>query len=80
MCGTPIVCYDSTANPELVGENCGYVCPYGDIEQFKNFVEKILKDGKEKYHKTCIEFAQEKFNNEKCLEEYLKLYRELLVL
>lgn len=80
MCGTPIVCYDSTANSELVGENCGYVCPNGDIDQFKYLVGRILDDGKEKYHNSCIRFAQSNFDNEKCLNEYLELYREMLVL
>ena len=30
-CGTPAIVYDSTGIPELIGENCGYVVPCGDI-------------------------------------------------
>ena len=30
-CGTPVICYNSTANPEIVGEGCGYVCEKKEI-------------------------------------------------
>ena len=77
MCGTPIVCYNSTANPELVGENCGYVCKSGEIEEFKELIEKVVNNGKEAYCKSCTEFANGNFSFEKCFEEHLKLYEEL---
>ena len=78
MCGTPIVCYNSTANPELVGENCGYVCHSGEIEEFKELVENIVRKGKEAYRVSCTEFANSSFSFERCFEEHLKLYQDLL--
>ena len=79
MCGTPIVCYNSTANPELVGEKCGYVCQSGEIEEFKELVEKVVNEGKENYQKACVEFAGSNFSSQNCFEEHLKFYQELLM-
>lgn len=78
MCGTPVVCYNSTANPELIGENCGYVCNSDSVEDFKELVMKILEDGKSVYSDSCVNFASENFNVENNYNEYVKLYETLL--
>ena len=31
-CGTPVICYDNTAAPELVGEGCGYIIENGNVD------------------------------------------------
>lgn len=77
MCGTPAVCFNSTANPEVIGEGCGYVCNTDSIEDYKELVLKILNDGKEKYSKNCVEFANNNFTKEKNIEGFLKLYEQL---
>lgn len=33
-CGTPVVCYDTCALPEVITENTGCVVPYGDVDAF----------------------------------------------
>lgn len=78
MCGTPVVCYNSTANPELVGENCGYVCDSDSVDAFKELVMKVLSNGKSVYSESCIAFANNNFNIEKNHKEYIKLYEALL--
>ncbi len=78
MCGTPVVCFNSTANPELVGENCGLVCKTENISDFKDLVMEVLKNGKETYFDACINFATENFVIEKSFVKYVQLYADLL--
>ncbi|MBR2454771.1 MAG: glycosyltransferase [Clostridia bacterium] len=78
MCGTPVVCFNSTANPELVGENCGLVCETEDVLDFKELVLEVLNNGKEKYFNSCINFAKANFVTEKSFEKYVQLYADLL--
>lgn len=78
MCGTPAVCFNYTANPEVIGEGCGYVCQSDSIDKFKELVVKILNDGKEKYSKNCVKFARDNFTKEKNIQGFLDLYQKLL--
>lgn len=80
MCGTPVVCFNSTANPELIGDGCGYVCDTDSVENFKNLVMSILAEGKEKYSERCVDFANSNFTKEKNIKGFLDLYQELLEL
>ena len=76
-CGTPVVCFDSTANPELVGENCGAVVPVGDAQGMLREAREILKNGKKSYSHICRSFAEERFNTEKIFDQYLQLIVKL---
>lgn len=75
--GTPAVCFNSTANPELVGDNCGSVVEVGQIDRLYKEIEEILSKDKSIYSKACREFAEHNFNMEKNLSEYAKLFEEL---
>lgn len=76
-CGTPVVCFDSTANPELVGEGCGKVVASGDWEAMLFQARNIVRQGKNSYSQTCRQFAIERFNTNAIFrqyeEEFLKL-------
>lgn len=76
-CGTPVVCFDSTANPELVGEGCGTVVPVGDVQAMNNAIQQILKQGKEAFSPNCRNYAVEHFQKGKNLKEYLNLFETL---
>lgn len=76
-CGTPVVCYDSTANPELVGDNCGAVVPADDKEAMLNEVRNILQRGKKHHAEFCRRFAVEHFNMEKNCLQYMELFSRL---
>ena len=77
-CGTPVVCYDSTANRELVGAGCGAVLEPGDLEGVANAVRKICNDGKGEYSAACRSFAVDNFAMEERIREYLSLYERLI--
>jgi len=76
-CGTPVVCYNATANPELVGEGCGYVVEKGDLDGVKKAILKIKDDTKAHYSKSCIDYAHKNFDKNECVKQYIELYREL---
>ena len=76
-CGTPVVCYDSTANPELVSDHCGAVVPVGDIDGMLREARTIIKNGKESYSHFCKTFVAEWFDAQKIFGQYLQLF-ELL--
>ena len=73
-CGTPVVCYDSTANPELVGPGCGGVVSAGDREGMLLQAREILQKGKGAYAPACREFALQRFNTEKIFDQYLQMF------
>lgn len=76
-CGTPVVCFDSTANPELVGENCGAVVPVGDLEGMLHAVRQIFANGKASYSQSCRAFAAENFDMQKSMNQYMQLFLKL---
>ena len=78
-CGTPAIVYDTTACPELIGENCGYVVPVSDVEALYEKILKISENGKSFYSDFCIKHARENFEYKKNALEYIDLYKEMLV-
>ena len=77
-CGTPVVVFDSTANPELVGPGCGAVAPPGDIDAMFREITGILANGKKIYADACRRFAVEHFDAKRISGEFAQLYQELL--
>lgn len=77
-CGTPAVCFNMTANPELVGENCGEAVAPGDIDGLMLAIRRVLKNGKDAYSRRCRKFATDNFNIEKSMEQYAVLFNEML--
>lgn len=76
-CGTPVVCFDCTANPELVGENCGAVVQAGDWEGMLQHTRTILSTGKEHYTHSCRSFALQQFDRHKILDQYMEVFQNL---
>lgn len=77
-CGTPVICYNSTANPELVGEGCGYVAEKGRLDEVLGYIREIKNNKKEFYSEKCIEYAHKNFSKEDRINDYISLYNELL--
>jgi glycosyltransferase involved in cell wall biosynthesis len=76
-CGTPIVCFDSTANKEMVGDNSGKTVAPNDLDGIIDAVEKICKKDKQEYMKRCRQFAATHFDKEKNIVSYLQLFEKL---
>lgn len=77
-CGTPVVTNTSTANPELVNEECGIVVEDFTAENVYSAVKEILSQGKSSYSENCVKFAENNFNKEKNLSQYLELYKKIV--
>ena len=77
-CGTPVVCFPTTANPELVGEGCGIVCPTESVEDYLACVLTVLRNGKETYSENCVAFARKNFDKNSNLLQYVQLFENLL--
>ena len=77
-CGTPVIVYNNTASPELVGPGCGLV-----INQQENFypiidaIKDICSNNKSFYVEKCMDFAHDRFDKDKSLEAYYQLYKRL---
>lgn len=76
-CGTPVVAYNATANPELVTEKSGIVVNEGDINGVIEAITRILKN--EGYRDSCREFALQEFSKDLLVEEYIDIYRQLII-
>ena len=77
-CGTPAVVYDNTAPPSLITPNTGFVAGNLDYRQSYSAIQQIKANGKDLYTDACIKHAREKYDKNKCFEEYIRLYEELL--
>lgn len=77
-CGTPAITIDSTANPEIVGEGCGYVLKDKDVFSILECIEYIRVEGKENYRKNCIEHARSNFLKNNRIQDHIKLYEKLI--
>lgn len=78
-CGTPVLTYRTGGSPESVSLDTGWVVEKGDIDAVKNIILTIPCNN-DTMRKACRERAEIKFDKNKCFEEYLKLYEELMAL
>ncbi len=77
--GTPVIGYNVTATPELIGNGCGEIVDLGaDISEFEAAINKVRKNGKAYYKDTCVKYAKESFEQEKLINEYIELYKSML--
>lgn len=78
--GTPVVAYNGTATPELIGYDgaCGYLIDDLNPESYRDAIIKIYEDGIEKYKYSCINRAQQMFGKERNLKKYMELFYTLL--
>lgn len=77
-CGTPAVVFDSTACPEVVGNDCGIVVSPNDMEAVYKAVLEIKSSGKGKYADKCIKRATENFNMDDNIKQTINLYHEIV--
>lgn len=73
-CGCPVVAFASDGTPETVDPKCGRVVPRKDYEALK---QTILDFNYEGAKDSAMSFASQ-FDQQKCITQYIKLYKELL--
>lgn len=77
-CGTPVIVYNSTACPEIVSNDVGYVVEPGDLQSVISCINKIKEKGKNTYKNKCRENIIKYYNKERKFEEYIQLYKDIL--
>ena len=78
-CGTPVIGYDMTATSELLDDNRGILVNYNDkTEGFIRAVERFRITGKYHFSEACVEFARDNFDMQSNIEEYMRVYEELI--
>jgi glycosyltransferase involved in cell wall biosynthesis len=77
-CGTPVLAYNSSANPELITAKTGMVIEKGDINQLVNAIAKMKTNGKAMYTKQCVERIKTQFDKNITYLNYLELYNSLI--
>lgn len=76
-CGTPVVCYNATALPEIVGENgeCGYyVEDFNYVDIWKKIIQ-IKEKGKDSYSLKCRKRVMNNFDKDKMCNKIIELYQ-----
>lgn len=74
-CGVPVVCFNSTANPEIVCDDCGII-----LEKKCN-VDQIIKsiislNTNESLRSKCREYALKHFNTDLCIKNFIKIIND----
>lgn len=73
-CGTPIITVNSTASPELVGDNCGEVIDDTSVQTVLEAINRLRQKGKMSMTQSCRSFALEHFTMDSNIREYYEVY------
>lgn len=77
-CGTPVVAYNLTATPELIGVGTGRVVDYQDFDGIIDALNEFKIKNKEIVSRDCRLFALNNFSKELQINKYLSQYNNLL--
>lgn len=77
-CGTPAVVINSTANPELIGEGCGFVSNTASTHEIMQYIQKVKEIGKEVFSDHCRRFVLDNFAKEDRIKDYYQVYEEII--
>lgn len=77
--GTPVLAFDTGGIPEVVSEKVGWLVPKGDSRALAAKIRDILADGSELREKTqkCRSYIESSYTEDKMIDSYKALYREL---
>ena len=79
-CGTPVVAYNGTATPELIGKDgsCGYLIDENDARLYCDKILQIKMKSKSTFSKATRSRAEKLFSKDKNIQMYLDIYERLL--
>lgn len=77
-CGIPVLVYNSTACPEIVTKETGFVIEPYDIAKAYEIIGRLKKQGKRFFRDACISYVRKNFKKEDKYQEYADLYDEIL--
>ncbi len=77
-CGTPAVVFNSTASPELIIQDTGFVLEKGDMQGLVGVIKTIKTKGKSSYSLACRERVLKLYDKTDRHKDYLDLYESVL--
>ena len=80
-CGTPVISFKTGGIPELVDHmQTGYIAQYRDVDDFVKGIITFIQDTelRSKSATAAAHIAREKFTFSRMINDYVKLYKELL--
>lgn len=75
-CGTPVIVYDNTAQPELISEENGLVVKTGDVNAVYYAIQKVFSRGSEAWRKPCRDKVVKKYSEAISYQKYIDLFEE----
>lgn len=78
-CGTPAIVYNCTASPELITPETGRIVESGDIQGVYRAICELNTICKDSMSSACRQRALDKYDKDKCFEDYIRLYERLLM-
>jgi len=77
--GTPVLAFNICVMPEVVGEKVGWCIPEISAKSLQNKLEQLEADRDEVKTKAqiCPEYINEKYNQQRMLDQYEDLYRSV---
>ncbi len=76
--GTPGIVYNSTASPELITPDTGFVVEKGSFQELVNAINTIKANGKKHYVLACRNRAEKLYNKDDRYSDYIKLYKAVM--
>jgi glycosyltransferase involved in cell wall biosynthesis len=76
--GTPIIVYNSSANPEIVNDSTGFIIEIGDFNGLRRGIDIIKQNTKQFYFDNCKKRARECYDQNICYTNYFNLYKSLI--
>ena len=77
-CGTPALVYNTTATPEIVSEETGFIVTLGDFNAVIDVINTVKLHGKTNYSEKCHQRALTFFSKKSKSSDYISLYKSLL--
>ncbi len=77
-CGTPAIVFNSTACPEIVGDECGIILNEYHASAILKAILTIRENGKSFYSTNAVNRVRQKFNATLIIEEFTALYKQMI--
>lgn len=73
LCGTPVIAFNKGSMPELIKDNeTGFLV--NNVDEASDVVNELKNINR----KNCADWASSQFSTEKMVDDYLRLYHEIL--
>ena len=76
-CGTPVVAYNNTAQPELINSENGMIVETGNVDAVYAAIQNVFARKKETWIPLCHQSIL-KYDEQKSYMEYLNLFKQII--